>query len=96
MSTRFTFTSAWLRLLALALVLTVASSIALSVAAASAKKYQVTGKVLEVSDKMIVVEKGDEKWEIDRTADTKVDGDLKTGAKVTIHYHMTADSVETK
>jgi hypothetical protein len=65
-------------------------------AAAAAKKYQVTGKVLEVNDKAIVVEKGDEKWQIDRTADTKVDGDLKAGAKVTIHYHMVADSVDTK
>ena len=64
--------------------------------AASAKKYQVTGKVLEVSDTMIVVEKGDEKWEINRDAKTKVTGDLKVGAKVTIQYAMTATAVEVK
>jgi hypothetical protein len=81
------------RVVVLLLVLGIAFS---AFAAAAAKKYQVTGKVLEVNDKSIVVEKGDEKWEIDRTADTKVDGDLKTGAKVTIHYHMVADSVDTK
>ena len=45
---------------------------------------------------MIVVQKGDEKWEIDRDADTKVTGDLKVGAKVTIEYTMTAADVEVK
>jgi hypothetical protein len=63
-------------------------------ALAREKEYQVTGKVLEVSDTRIVVEKGDDKWEIDRTADTKVEGELKVGAKVTISYHMVADKVE--
>ena len=63
---------------------------------AAAKKYQVTGIVLSLTNDMIVVQKNDEKWEIDRTPDTKVDGDLKVGAKVTIHYHMTADRVESK
>jgi hypothetical protein len=65
-------------------------------ASAAAKKYQVTGKVLQVDDKMIVVQKDDEKWEIERTAATKVDGELKVGSKVTIYYHMVADSAETK
>ncbi len=63
---------------------------------AAAKTYQVTGKVLEVTDKMIAVEKGKDRWEIDRDADTKVDGDLKVGEKVTITYHMTANKVEAK
>ena len=62
----------------------------------AAKTYQVTGKVLEVTDKMIAVEKGKDRWEIDRDADTKVDGDLKVGEKVTITYHMTANKVEVK
>lgn len=60
------------------------------------KKYQVTGKVLELNDDVIVVEKGDEKWEIGREAATKVDGKLAVGAKVTIYYTMTAASVEVK
>ena len=65
--------------------------------AQAAKTYQVTGNVIEVSDKMIVVEKPDkERWEIDRDADTKITGDLKVGAKVTIYYHMTANKVEVK
>ena len=62
----------------------------------SAWAYQVTGPVLEVSDSKIVVQKGKEKWEIARTPDTKVTGDLKVGSKVTIEYSMTAKSVDVK
>jgi cytochrome c1 len=64
--------------------------------AGTAWAYQVTGPVLEVTDTKIVVQKGKEKWEIARTPETKVDGDLKVGAKVTIEYSMTAKSVEVK
>ena len=64
--------------------------------AATAKTYQVTGPVLEVSDTMIVVQKGKDRWEIARDASTKVTGDLKVGSKVTIEYRMTATSVEAK
>jgi hypothetical protein len=64
--------------------------------AASIKTYQVTGPVLEVSDTMIAVQKGADRWEIARDKDTKVTGDLKVGAKVTIEYRMTATKVEAK
>jgi hypothetical protein len=64
--------------------------------AAAPKTYQVTGPVLEVRDDVIVVQKGKEKWEIARAADTKVKGELKVGAKVTIEYRMTATTVEAK
>jgi len=60
------------------------------------KTYQVTGPVLEVKDDMIVVQKGKEKWEIAKTADTKIDGEPKVGDKVTIEYRMTAATVEVK
>lgn len=66
------------------------------VAASSAFAYQVTGPVLEVTDSKIVVQKGKEKWEIARSADTKVTGDLKVGSKVTVEYTMSAKSVEVK
>ena len=52
--------------------------------------------MLEVSDSKIVVQKGNEKWEIARTPDTKITGDLKVGSKVTIEYSMTAKSVDVK
>jgi hypothetical protein len=64
--------------------------------AAAPKTYQVTGPVLELRNDAIVVQKGKEKWEIARGADTKVKGDLKVGAKVTIEYRMTAATVEVK
>jgi hypothetical protein len=64
--------------------------------AASPDKYQVTGEVVEVSDSMIVVMKGKERFEIARDAGTKVEGALAKGSKVTIKYKMTATSVEVK
>jgi len=64
--------------------------------AAGQKTYQVTGPVLEVRDDAIVVQKGKEKWEIARASDTKVKGDLKVGARVTIEYKMTATTIEAK
>jgi hypothetical protein len=69
--------------------------------AVSAQAYQVTGSVVEVTDSKIVVtqEKGKnkgEKFEMARTADTKVSGDLKKGATVTAEYTLTAKSVEVK
>ena len=69
---------------------------ALMLATPAAFAYQVTGPVLEVTDTKIVVEKDKEKWEIARDKDTKVTGDLKKGARVTVQYRMTAQSVEVK
>jgi cytochrome c1 len=80
----------------LALSAALATSLFLGTARAADKTYQATGPVLEVSDTTIVIQKGKEKWEIARTKDTKVTGDLKVGSKVTIQYTMTAVSVEAK
>jgi hypothetical protein len=60
------------------------------------KTYQVTGPVLDVTPTTITVQKGNDKWEIARNSSTKVTGDLKTGAKVTIYYTMVASEVEVK
>jgi hypothetical protein len=76
-----------------AVLMTLAPAVAL---AAAPNTYQVTGPVLELKDDLIVVQKGKEKWELARTADTKVKGELKVGSKVTIEYRMTATSVEVK
>jgi len=75
-----------------------AASLALSGAAfaAGAKTYQVTGPVLEVTDSIIAVQKGKERWEVNRDANTKVTGDVKVGDKVTITYTMSATNVEVK
>jgi hypothetical protein len=58
--------------------------------AAGPKDYQVTGPVLDVTDDVITVEKGKD------NKDTKINGDLKKGSKVTIQYKMIASSVEVK
>ena len=60
------------------------------------KTYQVTGPVLELTNDMIVVQKGKDRWEIARDSNSKVTGDLKVGANVTIQYRMTAASVDVK
>ena len=69
--------------------------------ATSAWAYQVTGEVEDVTPTSITVKatggknKG-EKFEMVRSADTKVTGDLKKGAKVTVEYAIAAKSVEVK
>ena len=65
-------------------------------AAPQAKTYQVTGPIVELTDTKIVVQKDDEKWELERDKDTKVTGDLKVGAKVTIQYRMYATTIASK
>jgi hypothetical protein len=81
----------------LPLSLLAAASLALSSTAfAGAKTYQVTGPVLEVNDSMIAVQKGKDRWEINRDANTKVTGDVKVGDKVTVTYTMSATDVEVK
>ena len=77
-------------LVALALLLAVVA------AAAAVKTYQVTGPVLEVRSDAIVVQKGKDRWELARDANTKVTGNLKVGAKVTIEYRMIATNVVIK
>jgi len=58
--------------------------------------YQVTGPVLAVTDTSITVKKGKDPWTVSRDTSTQVTGDLKVGAKVTIKYHMVADTVAVK
>jgi hypothetical protein len=80
-------------ILAVAIVLAlVVPSIAYAVDA-----YQVTGTVTDFNkDKSITVLKGKEKFEITIDKETKITGDVKKDAKVTVHYKMTATSVEAK
>lgn len=63
---------------------------------AAVNKYQVTGPVLEVRSDAIVVQKGKDRWELARDANTKVTGNLKVGAKVMIEYRMIATNVTVK
>ncbi len=81
------------KIIILAGIVLLVASLALAVAP---KNYQVTGPVLEVKDDVIVVQKGKDKWELAKDASTKVTGDLKVGAKVTIQYTMKATEIEVK
>jgi ribosomal 50S subunit-recycling heat shock protein len=45
---------------------------------------------------MIAVQKGKDRWEIARDANTKASGEMKVGDKVTVHYTMTATNIEVK
>ena len=74
----------------------VALVLASSIAFAGGKTYQFTGKVMEVKDNMIVVDKNGEKFEMAKDAATKVKGDLKVGAKVTVKYESRAAEIEVK
>jgi hypothetical protein len=75
------------------------SSVALlafsSTAFAAVKTYQVTGPVLAISESSIIVQKGSEKWEIQK-AQADVPADVKVGSKVTIEYSMSAVTVTDK
>ena len=82
--------------LSFTLVALFAATLVTPAQAAAPKTYQVTGPVLELTADMIVVQKGSDRWEIARDASTKVTGDLKVGAKVTIEYRMTAATVTVK
>jgi hypothetical protein len=77
------------------LILTVAAAFSLNVMADDAKSYQVTGPVIEVNASYIVVQKGDQKWQIAMDSSTKGDKP-KVGDKVTVYYKMTATEIETK
>jgi len=75
-----------------------ASSLALGSTgfAGGASTYQVTGPIVAVTDTVITVLKGKDQWQVARSADTKVTGDLKVGAKVTVTYTMAASTIEVK
>jgi len=79
------------------MVVCIAVLLVSSLAWAGSKTYQATGPVVEVRDDAIVVDKGKEgKWEITRDANTKVNGTIQKGAKVTVYYRMHAAEIEVK
>lgn len=67
-----------------------------TVALAGPVRYQVTGPVLEIRPDVIVVKKGNEKWEIGRDKDVTITGDLQVGSKITVYYTMHAKKIEVK
>ncbi len=82
----------------IAAMLLVASLIGPTAAlAAAAKKYQVTGTVIALTDDVVTIQKPDgDKWELNRDPKAVVKGTLKVGEKVTVQYTMTATAIEVK
>ncbi len=80
-------------LLSIALLAAINSTVA-TLQAGEAKTYQVTGPVIEVSEKYVIVQKDEDKWQI--AADKSMTAKLKKGDKVTIKYQMIATDVESK
>lgn len=62
---------------------------------AAPKDYQFTGPVTAMTDATFTVQKGKEFWEFAKDTSTKTPADLKVGDKVTVHYVMTATTVDT-
>jgi hypothetical protein len=81
---------------ALACLIVLSLLLAVSAFGAAVRTYQVTGPVLEIRSDAIVVKKGKDRWELARDANTKINGNLKVGAKVTIEYRMIATTVNVK
>ncbi len=67
--------------------------VVLLLAAFPAMANRITGTVSEVTDNRIVVKKGRQRLDIARDANTKVEGYLKKGARVTVEYTMTATGI---
>ncbi len=79
------------RVYLLAVVFVLVASIAFA-----GKNYQFTGTVVEVKENAIVVDKNGEKFEMTKDAGTKIKGDVKIGAKVTVKYESRAAEIEVK
>ena len=78
------------------ITLAVVAMVLVASVAFAGKTYQFTGTVLEVKDNVIIVDKAGEKFEMSKDAGTKVKGDLKVGAKVTVKYESRAAEIEVK
>jgi hypothetical protein len=78
------------------LAVSVAFTLLAGSALADDHNYQVTGPVLSVTPTSITLKKGASPWTVSRDSGTVVTGDLEVGSKVTIKYHMVADTVAVK
>lgn len=82
-----------LKLLAVALGSSIVTAAAMA-AAIPPKNYQLQGKVIQFTNDVITVQKGNELIEVGRGASAKIPGDLAPGNNVTITYRMLAQEVK--
>jgi hypothetical protein len=64
-------------------------------ALAADHKYEATGPVVSVDGNQFTIQKGKENWTFTMGPDLK-SNTFKVGDKVTVHYFMTAKSVDVK
>jgi hypothetical protein len=65
-------------------------------AGAATRAIVVTGPITELRDDAIVIQKGKQQWEIARGAATKVRGELRKGALVTIEVYLSAGTIDVR
>ncbi|HTI68385.1 MAG TPA: hypothetical protein VMF06_00335 [Candidatus Limnocylindria bacterium] len=68
----------------------------LHLCAAAPKSYQLSGQIVAIDENIIVIQKGESKFEVSRKTKTKGVEKAKVGDTVTLTYHMVAEKVETK
>ena len=60
------------------------------------RSYQVTGPLVTLNDDVITVAKDNEQWEMRRNSETKINGQLAIGSRVSVVYKMSAMSIDVK
>lgn len=68
--------------------------LAVALRAQPAREYQIAGTVVALTERVVTIEKAGEKWEIDRSAGPRIEGDVALGRRVTIRYRMAATSID--
>jgi hypothetical protein len=63
---------------------------------AATKAVVVTGPVTEVREDVVVIQKGKQQWEIARSPATKIKGELRKGALVTVEVYLSAGAIEVR
>jgi hypothetical protein len=65
-------------------------------AGAATRAILITGPVTDVREDVIVIQKGKQQWEIARGPATKVRGELRKGALVTIEVYLSAGTIDVR
>lgn len=65
-------------------------------ALAATRAVLITGPITDIREDAIVIQKGKQQWEIARGAATKVRGELRKGALVTIEVYLSAGTIDVR
>lgn len=62
----------------------------------SIRPIRITGQVADVRDDVVVIQKGKERWEVARHPGTRIKGELRKGARVTVDFRAVAATIEVR